>query len=402
MVQARRALLLAQKDLRLFVRDRGALLFALAFPLVFVFGFSRMAGGGAPDDPIAVVLATEEGGESLSQQIITGMVRDPAAHARQLPPAEAGAQVEDGTLGGFILFPQGFGDAVRAGRGAQIRVVADPDAESTARARLDGVARTLATELGNRQLAAQAALALLPQAATAPDQQGLNRAVQALVTAGGPAGAPAVGIRTEQVGDVEAQAAGNRVLPGYLTMFIFFVAGLAAEAFIKERDNHTLDRLLASGVGAGALLAGKWLGTAARSVLQAAVLWLVGVLYFGVDLGRAPLGAVLVTLAMIVASASFALFLAAIARTVRSADTLVVLSALILAAVGGSWWPLFVMPPWMQALARVTPHAWANDAFNRLLLFGAATGDILLNVLVLLGFAAVFAAAGVARARVRA
>ena len=60
------------------------------------------------------------------------------------------------------------------------------------------------------------------------------------------------------------------------------------------------------------------------------------------------------------------------------------------------------MPPWLQTLARVTPHAWANDAFNRLLLFGAATGDILLNVLVLLGFAAVFAAAGVARARVRA
>ena len=40
---------------------------------------------------------------------------------------------------------------------------------------------------------------------------------------------------------------------------------------------------------------------------------------------------------------------------------------LILAAVGGSMVPRFLMPPWLQTLGWFTPHAWVIDAYQGLL-----------------------------------
>jgi ABC-2 type transport system permease protein len=40
---------------------------------------------------------------------------------------------------------------------------------------------------------------------------------------------------------------------------------------------------------------------------------------------------------------------------------------LILAAVGGSMAPRFLMPPWLQALGWATPHAWVIEAYEGVL-----------------------------------
>ena len=71
-------------------------------------------------------------------------------------------------------------------------------------------------------------------------------------------------------------------------------------------------------------------------------------------------------------------------------------------SITARWWPLFVMPNWMQKMAKVTPHAWANDAFNRLMVFGASTGDIQPNLIALLAFTLILGAAAMTRVRVRA
>ncbi len=53
----------------------------------------------------------------------------------------------------------------------------------------------------------------------------------------------------------------------------------------------------------------------------------------------------------------------------------------------------------MRTLSHVTPHAWAMDAFHRLLLDGGGLADVLLEVGVLLGFAAVLLTLAVFRFR---
>ncbi len=82
--------------------------------------------------------------------------------------------------------------------------------------------------------------------------------------------------------------------------------------------------------------------------------------------------------------------LATLVKTERASSALAVLVSLILAPLGGCWWPLFIDPKWMQFLAKFTPHGWACDGFNKLMLFGATAGDVLWNFLVLFGFTAAF------------
>jgi len=77
-------------------------------------------------------------------------------------------------------------------------------------------------------------------------------------------------------------------------------------------------------------------------------------------------------------------------KTDRSAAAVAVLCSLILAPLGGCWWPLFIAPQWMQFLAKFTPHGWANAGFDKLLIFGASGGDVLWEMLALAGFAVAF------------
>ena len=51
--------------------------------------------------------------------------------------------------------------------------------------------------------------------------------------------------------------------------------------------------------------------------------------------------------------------------------------------------PLEVFPSIRTIVAHLTPHAWANDAFSKLLEHGGGVVDVLPQVAVLLAFAGV-------------
>jgi ABC-2 type transport system permease protein len=94
--------------------------------------------------------------------------------------------------------------------------------------------------------------------------------------------------------------------------------------------------------------------------------------------------------------------LATLARTQRAAASLGVITSLVMAPLGGCWWPLFLYPEWLQNIAKITPHAWATEGFNKLMLFGADFGAAVPNMLALLVFTVVFGVIAVWRFRTSA
>ena len=56
----------------------------------------------------------------------------------------------------------------------------------------------------------------------------------------------------------------------------------------------------------------------------------------------------------------------------------------------------------MQFLAKFTPHGWATTGFNKLLIFGGDFNSVIPEMLVLLGFAVLFAVIAIARFRTEA
>lgn len=219
---------------------------------------------------------------------------------------------------------------------------------------------------------------------------------------GGITEAPKISFTIQSVGEVKAENPANFVIPGYLVMFVFFTAAFSAAQLVKERQNHTLERLLSTSASRNAILGGVFGGTVAKGLIQIAIFWIVGIAFFHVDLGISPLAVILISVLMTLMSAAFGVMLATFVKTERSASSVGVLTSLILAPLGGCWWPLFITPKWMQLISNITPHAWATTAFNKLLVFGGDFNSVVLNMLVLVGFMVVFGVVAILRFRTEA
>lgn len=394
--------IIAAKDLKIFVTDRLALFFSILFPFFFVILFNFMfAGIGAEDERLTLYVATQETQDGISHQIINALVTEDEAQLKPGEPiiksinyAEARSSVEDKKLGGFLSFPADFTQGLMTGQDVRLEVITDPEAVN-ARAVLGGLAQAIATEVGSQQVAAQSMWALtraIPNGDQIMERFFSSQSPQQ----------PAIWSETEQVGPVKLPPASNWVLPGYLVMFVFFTAALGAEIIVRERQTQTLERLLTTSAKRESILGGKFLATAIKGLIQILIFWAVGILAFEVDVGISPAGVIVLSLLVVVMSAAFGIMLAAMVKTARSAISIAVLASLILAPMGGCWWPLFITPRWMQFIAKITPHAWATTGFNKLLVFGAGFGDVVPEMIALAVFAIGFAIVAVWRFRVRA
>lgn len=390
----RQATLIAVKDTRIFFKDKFAVGFAFLFPFLFVIGFSfALRGQGPEDEPLQLVLATQEGAGSISAQIVQGLSGDGGAgDLTVMAYEEALAATESGDLDGFVAFPSGFSQSLMSGVPTRLEVVVGDGSPET-QAALTGFARSVATQLSQGEVAIGTIRHVL----------GTSGISQIGALGGGLASlesfTPLIGFEVERVGDVEPFQPSNFTLPAYLTMFLFFTAAMSAEAIARERQSHTLERLVSNGTRRESVIVGKFAGIAFRGVAQLGVMWIVGILAFGIDLGASPSAVIIISVLMALASATFGVMLASFATNVQAASAAGPLVALVLAPIGGCWWPLFITPQWMQSLAKLTPHGWANGGFNKIMLFGAEFGDVTQEMMALAGFGVVFLAVALWRFR---
>ena len=378
---ARQSLLLASKDTRIFFRDRAALAFAFLLPFVFVIGFSlALRDVGPENEALRFVVATQETA-GISVQAVETVTGAGGGEVTAMSYDDALAAVDAGEIAGFVAFPPDFTPRFLSGETATLEVMVGdiPPADEAA---IRGFAQEIAARFSEAHATLSAVIALgSPQDAAAAMEELLSDT-----------GGSAVDLQVEQIGEIAPFNASNFTLPGYLTMFVFFTAAMGAEALARERQTHTLERLMANGVRRESLIVGKFLAGAIIGVVQVAVMWTVGALAFNINLGASPVAVVLLSLLMVVASAAFGVLLASFVGNVRTASAAGVLTSLVLAPIGGSWWPLFITPPFMQSLARLTPHGWANGGLNKLMLFGAQFTDVAPEMAALAVFAAVFLA----------
>jgi ABC-2 type transport system permease protein len=404
---------IAQKDLKLFITDRTALFFFILFPFLFVTLFNVVLSGvGSEDERLELHMVTLEDRDGISHQIIKAVKTDDET---ELDPGEPNITWGDDYEGayhslmneeraGFVVFPEDFTDGVAMGYGANVEVVVDPD-DTYARAALNSLAEAIASNIGLQQVVSNAITELLlDQWVESPDTARMGQDIPKILSV-------QRGVRmrpslmeydVEKVGEVEGENPSDFVIPGYLVMFVFMAAAFSAEAIVRERQNRTLERLLATSVKRESIIAGLFTGTAAKGLVQIIIFWTAGILVFGIDLGRSLGAVILLSILMVLMSSAFAIMLATMAKTQRSAHSIGLITSLVLAPLGGCWWPLFITPRWMQFIAKVTPHGWANTGFNKLLVFGADFSAVLNEMLALLVFAALFGIIAIWRFRTSA
>jgi ABC-2 type transport system permease protein len=170
----------------------------------------------------------------------------------------------------------------------------------------------------------------------------------------------------------------RRVLPGgdpivvyyagaVSILFLMFSSMQGAMSLIDERRTGMRLRLGLSVGGVTPLLGGRMLWLTGLGVAQALVLFGVAAAVYRIPLLQSFAPWLMTAICAAAAAAGIALLLAAACQTREQAQTISTFVILILAAVGGSMAPRFLMPAALQTLGLLTPHAWVIQAYQTVL-----------------------------------
>ena len=191
----------------------------------------------------------------------------------------------------------------------------------------------------------------------------------------------------ESAGDAKKIILGyQQSVPGFIVMFTLQVSLTAGcVLLIAERRQGVLRRLAATPVSRASIVAGKLTSRLVVGLIQVGVAMLAGQWWFGMQWGGPNLWAVLVLLAAYtLLCAALGLLLSSIARNESQALAAGVITANLLAAMGGCWWPVELTPVWMQHAALLLPTGWIMDGLHKLISFGAAPSSVVPHVAALL------------------
>ena len=169
----------------------------------------------------------------------------------------------------------------------------------------------------------------------------------------------------------------DSVGPALLGIAIFFFTFLITTiAFLRERLQGTLEKVLASPLTRVELVAGYILGFCVIATLQSIIVFLILVLGFKVPMRGSFLAAFVVIILLAAGALGLGAFLSNFARSefqVIQFIPLVILPQIILSGV---WMPLQSIPEWLRPISYLFPLTYSNHAFRLILLKGASLMDI--------------------------
>ncbi len=411
------------KDFKVMLKDRGAMVVLFILPVIFIFVMTSAGSGGVADDdqPMEILVVNDDSGELADEAIVDlndleGMRLIQEVDGRFLTKAAADELIVDGEYSVAVWFPEDFTDQIldaatdASAETAVVTFIVDPALDARFLAPVQGsvvgfIERTVATAQAPVQIEAafdQMAGSFPAQQAPLVTQVG-DMFVDGMVN-GDDVDVFNSGVSFERVSPagyevVEYPTSEEQNVPAYTLFGVFFIMQVMATGLLKERQDGTFRRLLAAPLPRAAMLVGKVLPYYLINIVQVVLMFAVGVFVFDMSLGNHPFGLVLVTLAAAGASTGLGLMLASLSRTPEQAGGLAALLSVALAAIGGMFLPRFAMPEFMQTLSLLTPHAWALEGFQDVIVRGLGVTAVFNEVAALSLFALVFFAISLWRFR---
>jgi len=373
----RGAVFIAKHDLACALKQKETLLWVFVMPIVFFFFIGTVTGGSGggvgPSKPVELAVHLPGDGGFLVEELFAALEEEDYTIVRVASVAEL-----EGRTRRLVLPEPAQGHAnltasLLAGNPALVRLeregggsVADLDELRLGRAVYGLLADLVVLEVEGREL----------DRAALDELQAAPRALSLSVR---PAGKRR-----------ELPSGYSQTVPGTLVMFTLLVLLTSGSILLViERERGLLRRLAATPIRRPAIVLGKWLGKMALAAVQIGFAMLAGTWLFGMDWGE-DLPMVCVVLAAWAAFCTSAAILCAnLVRSEGQMAGLGVLSTLLLAALGGCWWPIEITADWMQALAAWLPTGWTMDALHQLIHFGHGPASALRSVALLLAGALV-------------
>ncbi len=340
-------------NIKSYVRDRGALFWTIAFPVIFVILFGSIFSGGPTTFNVGWV---DQDQSAASAQLREAFGSIDLISLKDIAQDDGLSQMRDGKLDSIIVVPHGLGAALDAGASAtsgdapfSLTVYTDP----------------------SRQEASSTIQQILAQIVG-----GIN-----LSLTGKP---PALTITTQPVQTQNITDAAYFV-PSILAMALMQLGIFAAIPLVAQREKQILKRLGATPLSRSTLVGSNVFTRLLIALVQTVIIISIGAVLFGVSVLEPLAVAALVVLGA-VTFVSIGYVIASWARTEDSANTLASVVQFPLMFLSGIFFPIAFMPQWLQPVAAFLPLTYLGDALRQTMVGGAAYAPLYVDVLVLAGW----------------
>jgi len=353
----RRVAAITRRLLQQFRRDRRTLALLFGAPLVIMglLGYLLRGGGDVPKMGVVNL----DGGP-LGSIITSTLESSKTVSASSVSQADADARLRSGDIAGYVILPSDF--SVQA---QQHRIIA-PEVH------LEGSQPGLSQSI--LQSVSQSFVTLASQAG------GVQFAPRITFLYGGPS--------------FDTLDYFGAAFIGLVVFFLVFV--ITAVAFLRERGQGTLERLMASPLRRAEIVLGYMLGFTVLALVQSAEVLAFSLLVLHVhNIGNVALIFLLAAL-MAIAAVNLGIFLSMFARTEFQAVQFIPLVIVPQVLLAGIIFPVSTEPGPLQVLSHVLPLTYAVEGMRNIMIKGADLGwsSLQLDFGVVLGFAVLVILAG--------
>ncbi len=340
--------------IRKVLADKSNLFWLFGMPMMFsiLMGmmFGSFDGGSGPPEVRVYDADRSEASRDLIAQLDGGEAYAVAVSDTVGSEEMARTLVNDGRRTATLYIPAGLADSLSIGGTARLFFFHDADRFSAQSARTDmemAIFRLEAERAGRRAAAIDFDQARFDSLWSEPrltlESEFLGRREQ-----------------VELKLDKGAQHTG----PAYALMFVMMFMLMSVRDVVSERRNGTLTRLRLGAASPGLLAGGMLLGPWVMGLVQMTVLLVLNAVVMGIDYGDSLASLVLLMLLFTGVATSLALVLATFCRTPGQADGVGMTASLTMAPLGGLWWPLEVVPSFMQKIGLVLPTGQGITIFH--------------------------------------
>ncbi|GAB0156362.1 ABC transporter permease [Chryseobacterium sp. Alg-005] len=171
-------------------------------------------------------------------------------------------------------------------------------------------------------------------------------------------------------------------VPAWTLFAIFFIVVPLSINLVKEKSQGTSVRVRVSPTPYFIHILGKTFTYLIICIIQFLLMVAVGIYLFpymdlpAFDVSGKMLQLIVVTLFAGLAAIGFGVLLGTLADTQEQSAPFGATSVVVLAAVGGIWVPVFLMPEFMQSIAKFSPMNWGLNAYYDIILRNSGIGNI--------------------------
>jgi ABC-2 type transport system permease protein len=384
---------LTWKEFKVLISNKGTVILLFVMPVIFLFVMTLALDGLYNQNNLPKIAVVNQDQGSLTKEILAEIDKSESLElvtVQNRQGAEKSVNSQQSVMA--IIFPKDFSKLAK--NGGTIGLIFDPTAPLQVIAPLRGIVSGAAERaLGRQIVIGELNTKISSQIKDLASRQKLLISLADLKI-------PSIQFEEDSTTAAELRPNSRQQnVPAWTIFGIFFIVGTLGLSLLQEQQTGTFMRLRTVPLSPVVLLAGKLLPFYLINLLQAALLFMIGIAILHLNPGKEILALLIITIETAAVATSLGLLLATYFQNTEQLNNIANVGMVILATLGGILVPLHVMPMPLKVFAHCVPQYWALVAYQDILLRGKHLFEIGLPLTILFLFAACFFALAFVRMR---